>query len=132
MHGVRLVRTPVKNRIGMAVAGLCDSRIPIWERSTIPSYSFPTVVLLGLRLRDRRGKIVVGVLIQCPELHVAAHDLAILADDEYGAACVRTTGHQRAVCARDLAAVVGNEREREVRVVRPAHVRLKAVERDGE
>jgi hypothetical protein len=33
MHGVRLVRTPVMNNNGMAVAGLCDSRIPIWDRS---------------------------------------------------------------------------------------------------
>src|SRR6185312_1107077 len=122
MHGVRLVRTPVKNRIGMAVAGLCDSRIPIWERSTIPSYSFPTVVLLGLRLRDRSGKIVVGVLIQCTELHVAAQDLAVLADHEHGPAGVRTPCHQRTIRTRDLSAVVGDESEWEFRVVCPAHV----------
>src|SRR6185312_545236 len=122
MHGVRLVRTPVKNRIGMAVAGLCDSRIPIWERSTIPSYSFPAVVLLGLRLRDRGGKFIVCVLIECTELHVAAHDLAILADHEHGAAGVRTPCHQRTVRARDLSAVVCDESEWELRVVRPAHV----------
>src|SRR6185437_3194648 len=114
MHGVRLVRTPVKNRIGMAVAGLCDSRIPIWDRSTLSSYSFPTVVLLGLRLRDRSGKIVVGVLIQCTELHVAAH--------EHGPAGVRTPRHQRAIRARDLSTVVGDESEWKFRVVCPAHV----------